>query len=159
MASDPTIIALFEDTEAQRKNVPISVGVQGPPGGGKTFTSLVMAQGAQDVRGGDIFLIDTEGRRALKYAGYDPQIPGVRPFKFRHVDFQGPFKPSNFMRAFQHCEKQNPAAIICDSASDEHEGIPWGVRDWKQRNVETKKYGANEWAAWKDPKEDRKQLT
>jgi hypothetical protein len=149
------VVRVFEDTEGERKNVPISIGIQGPPGGGKTFSALLIAQGAQAVRGGDIYVVDTENRRALKYAGLDPGIEGVKPFKFRHIDFRPPFRPQQFGMALDQFDKKNPAAIIVDSASDEHEG-PGGYLRWHDEPDNKKRAGSNEWSAWNDPSEGRK---
>ena len=74
----------FEDREAVREQVPLLVGLMGPSGGGKTFSALRLATGFQRVSGGDIFVIDTEARRALHYADR---------FKFRHIAFPAPFGP------------------------------------------------------------------
>lgn len=136
----------FEAKPAVRGEEPLSVGMIGPPGGGKTFSALRLAKGMQAVRGGDIIVIDTESGRTRKYADL---------FKFKHVDFQPPFKPSDFLDAIHQQLASNPAAVVVDSLSDEHEG-EGGYLDWHDEMVP--KSGGNEWAAWSKPAQSRKRL-
>ena len=58
----------FEAKPAVRQKVPLLCGLVGPSGGGKTFSALRLATGMQQVSGGDIYIVDTEARRALHYA-------------------------------------------------------------------------------------------
>lgn len=136
----------FEAKPAVRGEEPLSIGIIGPPGGGKTFSALRIARGIQQVRGGDIVLIDTEGGRARKYGD---------EFKFKHVDFQPPHRPDDFLAAIQQQIPSNPACIIVDSGSDEHEG-QGGYLEWHDEQIP--KMGGNEWAAWAKPKAARKKL-
>lgn len=116
----------FEAVAAVRRDTPLLIGLEGPPGCGKTWTALLLGDGMREVRGGDVVLIDTEGKRALAYADF---------FKFKHVDFQPPFKSPDFLAAVQQQLPSNPAAIIIDSASDEHEG-EGGYLDWHEEEVD-----------------------
>ena len=137
---------IFEAKEAVRAEEPLSIGMVGPPGGGKTLSSLRVAKGIQSVRGGDIHLIDTEGGRSRKFSD---QI------KFKCVEFDPPCKPEDFLDAIQQQLVHNPAAIIVDSMSDEHEGTG-GYLEW--HDAEIKNSGGNSWAAWAKPKASRKKL-
>lgn len=136
----------FKAKPAVRAEEALSIGLIGPPGGGKTYSALLLARGIQKVRGGDVFLIDTEGGRARKYAD---------EFKFLHVDFQPPHRPDEFLAAIQAQVKLNPACIIVDSLSDEHEG-QGGYLEWHDEMIP--RMGGNEWAAWAKPKAARKKL-
>lgn len=136
----------FAAVPAARGEEPLLIGVVGPPGGGKTFSSLRLAKGIQEVRGGDIVVIDTESGRARKYADQ---------FKFLHVNFEPPHQPHAFLDAIKQQLARNPACIIIDSASDEHEG-EGGYLEWHDEMVP--KMGGNEWAAWAKPKASRKRL-
>jgi ABC-type lipopolysaccharide export system ATPase subunit len=40
---------------------PLIIGLEGPPGAGKTASALLLAEGIRRVRGGDIRVLDTEG--------------------------------------------------------------------------------------------------
>jgi hypothetical protein len=98
------------------------------------------------VRKGPIIVIDTEGGRSRKYAD---QIP------FEIVEFEPPCKPERFLEAIKEQLARNPAAIIVDSLSDEHEG-EGGYLEWHDAQVPN--MGGNEWAAWAKPKASRKKL-
>ena len=117
---------VFEDSEAKRGAVPLMVGLVGPSSGGKTFSALRLATGIQRVTGGDIFVIDTESRRSLHYADQ---------FKFRHVPFEAPFGPLDYLAAIEHCVKRGAKVVIVDSMSHEHEG-PGGVLEQHAAEVE-----------------------
>lgn len=143
----------FEDKPAARERVPLLIGLMGPSGGGKTYSALRLATGIQSVTGGDIFVVDTEARRALHYADQ---------FNFRHVPFGAPFSPLDYLAAIQHCERRGASVVVIDSMSHEHEG-PGGVLDWHDR--ETKRlapmFGGEAkatFAAWGAPKQARRAL-
>lgn len=131
---------------------PLSLGLMGPPGGGKTKSALRVADGFARVRGGKPALIDTEAGRALKYLRSDRNPNG---HDFHYIPFAPPFVPEDFLAAIKAAEELNPAAIIVDSMSDEHEG-EGGVLDWHDRAVP--QMGGNEWAAWSKPKASRRIL-
>lgn len=137
---------IFEAKPAVRGEEPFSIGVCGPPGGGKTLSSLRLAKGIQSVRGGDIVLIDTEGGRSRKYA---EQIP------FCIVEFAPPCRSEDFLTAIKQAIPTSPAAIIVDSMSDEHEG-EGGYLEWHDEMIP--RMSGNEWAAWSKPKASRKRL-
>lgn len=104
----------FEDKPAVRQQVPLLVGLFGPSGSGKTYSALRLAQGVQQVAGGEIFVVDTESRRALHYADR---------FKFRHVEFGAPFGSLDYLAALEFCVKKGARTIVVDSMSHEHEGV------------------------------------
>jgi hypothetical protein len=138
--------ARFQAIPAARSEEPLLLGVIGPPGGGKSLSSLKLAKGIQSVRGGPIVLIDTEGGRSRKYSDL---------IKFDIVEFTGKCRPADFLEAIKAQLPNNPAAIIVDSMSDEHEG-EGGYLEWHDEMVP--KMGGNEWAAWSAPKASRKKL-
>lgn len=144
----------FEDKPATRERVPLLVGIMGPSGGGKTFSALRLASGIQRVAGGDIFVIDTESRRALHYADV---------FSFRHVVFSPPFSPLDYLEAIRHCVEKGAGTIIIDSMSHEHEG-PGGVLEMHEAEVQRmsggdfKKAERVKMLAWAKPKQQRRRL-
>lgn len=139
----------FEDKPAVREQTPLLVGIMGPSGGGKTYSSLRLATGIQRVTGGEIYFVDTEARRALHYA---------ESFKFRHIDFKAPFGPLDYLAAIEHCVAKGAKTIIVDSLSHEHEG-PGGVLEMHDEALE--RMGGQQsktFLAWKEPKMQRRRL-
>jgi ABC-type dipeptide/oligopeptide/nickel transport system ATPase subunit len=132
-----------------REAVPLLLGIMGPSGGGKTFSALRLATGIQRVTGGDIYGIDTEARRMLHYADR---------FKFKHLQFDAPFRSLDYLAAIKHCAAQGARIIIIDSMSHEHEG-PGGMLDFHDREYERlgNKESVN-MLAWKRPKAERRDL-
>lgn len=130
------------------------LGLVGPSGSGKTYSALELATGIQEVSGGDIYVIDTEGRRALHYADR---------FKFRHLDFKAPFSPADYLAAVEHCAKQGAKTLIGDSWSHEHEG-EGGVLEMHEAELERLSRGDAgkrdkvKFLAWVKPKAERRQL-
>lgn len=144
----------FEDAPAVRTSVPLLVGLMGPSGGGKTFSALRLANGIQTVTGGEIYVIDTEARRALHYADH---------FKFRHLPFTAPFGSLDYLAAIRHCVDKGAGVIVVDSMSHEHEG-PGGLIDLHDQELD--RMAGNDFAkrervkmlAWQKPKQHRRQL-
>lgn len=132
----------YQAVPATRSEEPLLLGMIGPPGGGKSLSSLKVAKGIQSVRGGDIIVIDTEGGRSRKYND-------LIPFKIVEM-LNG--RSNDFKDAIFAQLPANPAAIIVDSMSDEHESY----LEWHDEMVP--KMGGNDWAAWAKPKAARKQL-
>lgn len=139
-------VRTFEAKRAVRGEEPLLLGMIGPPGGGKTLSSLRLAKGIQRVRPGPIIVIDTEGGRSRKYADIIP---------FDVHEFQSPCRSEDFLTAIKQQLALKPACIIVDSLSDEHEG-EGGYLEWHDEMVP--KMGNNEWAAWSKPKASRKKL-
>lgn len=144
----------FVATDAKREKVPLLIGLMGPSGGGKTFTALRLATGIQAVSGGDIYVIDTESRRALHYAD---------KFKFKHVQLDPPFGSLDYLAALQWAVEQGAGVVIVDSMSHEHEG-PGGMVDLHDQIVDRmagndyKKRERVQMLAWAEPKAKRRAL-
>lgn len=144
----------FEAQPATMENVPLLIGLEGPPGGGKTFSALRLATGIQRHRGGNIHVIDTEGGRSRKYADR---------FKFHVVEMKPPFRSKRFKAAIEAQLKHNPACIIVDNLSDEHDGIG-GLLDFQKEELnrltggDMSKAGAVNQAAWIEPKNQRNEF-
>lgn len=144
----------FEDKPAVREEVPLLLGLMGPSGGGKTYSALRLATGIQRVAGGDTYVIDTEARRSLHYAEH---------FNFRHVQFDAPFGPLDYLAAIDHCVDKGAKTIIVDSMSHEHEG-PGGVLEMHEQQLDKiagndfKKRERVKMLAWAKPKQERRRL-
>lgn len=132
--------------------MPLSIGLAGPPGGGKTKSALRLAAGMQRVRPGPIVVIDTEARRAVRYYKGPHNQNG---YEFLHVDFRPPYEPKLFLDAIKAQLGLEPCAIIVDSLSDEHEGEGGYLQ---MHDDDVSRSGGNEWAAWKRPSASRRQL-
>jgi AAA domain len=153
-------VRTFTDSPAVRERVPVLLGLVAPSGGGKTYSMLRLLTGLQRENGGEIFVIDTEGRRALQYADL---------FKFRHVPFEAPFSPLDYLAVIKHCVSKGAKNIGIDSMSHEHEGAG-GVLEMHERELDRmtariadedlreKKRDASNWRAWARPKAERRQL-
>jgi AAA domain len=133
----------YQAVPAIRSEEPLLLGMIGPPGGGKSMSSLRIAKGIQSVRGGDIIVIDTEGGRSRKYNDLIP---------FNIVELPPGARSDVFLECILEQLPSKPAAIIVDSLSDEHESY----LEWHDEMVP--KMGNNEWAAWAKPKAARKKL-
>ncbi len=145
----------FDDKPAARESVPLLLGLYGPSGGGKTFSALRLATGIQRVTGGEIYVIDTEAKRALNYA-FDPATG--RGFKFRHLAFGAPFGPLDYLAAIEHCVGKGAGVVVVDSLSHEHEG-PGGVLEMHEAEVERMGGGdKNNFRAWAKPKAERRRF-
>lgn len=118
----------FEIKTATRERSPLIVGITGPSGSGKTYSALRLATGIQRVTGGELFVIDTEARRATHYA---------EMFRFKHLDFAPPFGPLDYLDAIETCVKAGARVIVIDSMSHEHSG-DGGVLDRADRYLDEK---------------------
>lgn len=144
----------FEDKPAVRGRSGLLLGIVGPSSSGKTYSAMRLGVGIQRVMGGELFVVDTENGRALQYAD---------KFSFRHVDFQPPFGPLDYLAAIQHCITSGAKVIVVDSMTHEHSG-EGGVMDQSDTLLD-KKCG-NDWKARKnnfmfsliEPKKQRKKL-
>lgn len=144
----------FPASDAVRKAVPLWLCAFGASGSGKTWTALELATGVQQVMGGDIYGLDTEGNRMLAYADY---------FKFKHVPFVPPFGSLDYLAAVQSIYKRGGRIIIGDSWSHEHEGVG-GLIDYQEKEVQ--RMAGDDWQkqervkmlAWSKPKAARRQL-
>src|SRR3954467_6613590 len=122
-----TNVRVFEAKKATPGPQPLLIGLVGPPGGGKTVSALRLASGMRRVRPGPVVLIDTACQRSRKCA---------EDFDFMRVDFDPPFRSSDFVKCVRDQLKLKPAAIIIDTMSDEHAG-EGGYLDWHDELVPT----------------------
>lgn len=144
----------FEAVPAVRQEVPLLVGLMGASGSGKTYSALRLATGIQRVTGGDIYVIDTEARRALHYA---------EEFKFKHVEFKAPFGSLDYLAAIRFAVKEGAKCIVVDSMSHEHEGED-GYLSFQSKEIDRmagSDYAKRErvkMAAWIRPAAHRRQM-
>jgi ABC-type dipeptide/oligopeptide/nickel transport system ATPase subunit len=144
----------FSHEEAKRERVPMLAGIVGPSGSGKTYSALRLATGMQQAVGGDIYVIDTEARRALHYAD---------EFKFKHIDMMPPFSSLDYKAAIEYSVKQGARILVIDSMTHEHTG-EGGFLEYQENEMirmagnDMKKRERVKFAAWIRPKRDRQKL-
>lgn len=137
---------------------PLLIGLQGPPGSGKTMSALRLARGIQSVRPGPIRVIDTEAGRSAAYRA---------DVEFGLVRLDPPYRPTRFLAAIHELIRLDaPACIIVDSLSDSWEG-EGGVLEWHEEEINRRlgkdkdvwaRREAMSMAAWIIPKADQNRL-
>lgn len=128
----------FKIRDAQRKQAKLRLMVKSPSGGGKTYGSLLLAEGL----GGKIVVIDTERESADKYDGR-PELP-----KFRVIPFDPPFTPEAYIEAIELAEDEGADVIIIDSTSHEWDGTG-GCLELVDE-IARAKFRGNTWSAWSE---------
>jgi hypothetical protein len=99
-------------SQASRKKAKIKMALQGPSGGGKTMSALLIAYGLCN-SWSKIVVVDTENHSADLYAHLGPyQVLSIGP----------PFAPEKYMEALQICINAGIEVVIIDSVSHEWEG-------------------------------------
>lgn len=139
----------FKIEKAQRRRVPLNIGLVGPSGSGKTLSALRLAAGI----GGKVAVIDTEAGRALHYAD---------SFDFMHLNLEPPFDSGSYQAAIEACVKAGATTIVVDSMSHEHEG-PGGLLEKHAAEMERLSGGRgnsqkHNMRAWQAPKAARTRL-
>jgi hypothetical protein len=138
---------------AERKNVPLLIGLAGASGSGKTFSAQMLAAGiAEEIgrrqgREGRVFGIDTERGRMLHYAD---------DFRFMHGEINPPFRPQAYQDALIAAEQAGADVVIVDSFSHEWEG-EGGLREWADEILSANQRMKPP-AQWKEPKLAHKRL-
>jgi hypothetical protein len=131
-----TRFTAYEAKEARAESpVPLLIGLTGPSGSGKTFSALRIATGIREIVGGEIFVVDTEQRRALHYADR---------FDFQHVNFEAPFGALDYLEALRFCKTQGAGVVVIDSCSHEHDG-PGGLLEQHEAYLDKIDPSGNDW--------------
>jgi hypothetical protein len=146
----------FELRPAVREGLPLLIGMSGPTGAGKTYSSLRMAAGIVSVvaPGQRFAVIDTENGRALHYAD---------DFDFDHMPFDPPFTPARYGEAIRTAVAADYPVVVVDSGSHEHAG-EGGLLDMHEEKLQKlagndfRKRGALTMLAWTEPKQEHKAM-
>ena len=94
--------------KSERKKAKIKMALQGSSGSGKTYSSLLLAQGITNKDFSKIAIIDTENGSADLYAHLgDYNVLALQP----------PYTPEKYIEAIELCEKEGMEVIIIDSIS------------------------------------------
>lgn len=132
--------------KAMRSSSKPTIGLYSLSGGGKTYSSLILARGCVGPEG-RIVMIETEEGRGEAYA--DPQEhPEIGGYEV--IPMSGNFSPRAYGMAIDVANKARPDALIIDSGSHEWAGIG-GVLDMAYKNEEAGKKGLQ---VWQKPKID-----
>ena len=99
---------------AERKKAKIKLGIQSPSGGGKTYSSLLIAKGLTNGNLEKVAIIDTENGSADLYSHIG---------KYNVLTLTPPFTPEKYIEAISVCEEAGMEVIILDSTSHEWENL------------------------------------
>lgn len=102
----------FQARQAQRKQIKLKIGVGAPSGGGKTYSSLLLARGLAD-DWGKVYVVDTENESAAYYDKLG---------SWNHVPFVPPYTPERYIEAINYCVSQGAQVVVIDSTSHEWDG-------------------------------------
>lgn len=94
--------------QSERKRAKIKMALQGSAGSGKTYSSLLLAQGLTNGDFTKIAIIDTENGSADLYAHLG---------QYNVLTLAPPYTPENYMKAIDVCERARMEVIIIDSIS------------------------------------------
>lgn len=108
--------------KAKREEVKLKIGLGAPSGGGKTYSSLLLAKGLMGSLD-DVAVLDTENGSADLYSHLGNY--GVQTM-------QAPFEPQRFIKAIDYFVKEGVKCMVIDSASHEWEG-PGGCLEIHQK--------------------------
>jgi hypothetical protein len=98
--------------KATRKKVKLRLGLSAVSGGGKTYSSLLLAKGLV----GDlskVAVIDTENNSASLYSHLGD---------FNTIELTSPYTPERYIQAIKTCEDAGMECIIIDSITHEWDG-------------------------------------
>lgn len=122
--------------KAERKKAKLRLGIVGPAGSGKTYSSLLIAAGL----GGRIALIDTENGSGDLYAGRK-EIP-----EYDVCPISAPYTVPKYLEAIKEAENAGYSVIIIDSLSHAWAG-DGGLLDQQGKIADSGK--GNSYTAWR----------
>ncbi|HTO16633.1 MAG TPA: AAA family ATPase, partial [Edaphocola sp.] len=94
--------------QSERKRAKIKMALQGSAGSGKTYSSLMLAQGLTNLDLTKVAIIDTENGSADLYAHLG---------QYNVLTLEPPFTPEKYIQAIDVCLRANMEVIILDSIS------------------------------------------
>lgn len=133
----------IELRKAERKKAKARVGLSGPAGSGKTYSSLLIAYGlCHDWS--KIAIIDTENHSGELYV--NTNYDGVHIGEYNIVLLEPPYEPERYIEAIKVCENAGMSVIIIDSLTHAWAG-KGGLLEIQGKAAE--KTG-NSWTAWRN---------
>lgn len=100
--------------QSERKKAKIKMALQGSAGSGKTYSSLLLAQGLSNGNFAKVAVIDSENGSADLYAHLG---------QYNVLSLKPPFTPESYIKAIDVCEKAGMEVIIIDSISQSWEEL------------------------------------
>lgn len=100
--------------KSERKKAKIKLALQGSAGSGKTYSSLLLAQGLTNNDLSKVAVIDSENGSADLYAHLG---------SYNVLTLSPPYTPENYIKAIEVCEKAGMEVIILDSISQSWEEL------------------------------------
>lgn len=94
--------------QSERRKAKIKMALQGSAGSGKTYSSLLLAQGLTNGDFSKVAIIDTENGSADLYAHLG---------NYNVLSLTPPFTPENYIKAIDVCEQAGMEVIVIDSLS------------------------------------------
>ena len=131
----------FNIRKAEKRQLKARIALLGPPGSGKTYSALGIAQGLAE--GGRTILVDTEHRTSEKFAHeFDFDVLVLDPETVAY----NTYSPVTYTAIVKHCAAQGYGVIIIDSLSH-----AWMGKDGALEQVDKRsKGGGNSFTAWGD---------
>lgn len=99
--------------KATRKKAKIRLGLSAISGGGKTYSSLLIAKGMANGDLSKVAIIDTENGSGDLYANLGD---------YNVFTLEAPYEPERYIRAIKECENAGMEVIIIDSITHEWDG-------------------------------------
>lgn len=124
----------FEIHRATRRRAKLRLGMSGPAGSGKTYSSLLIASGL----GGRVGMIDTEHGSGDLYADLLPEGYDV-------LRLAPPFTPARYIEAIRALEQAGVTTIIIDSLTHAWSGEGGSL----DRQGKIADRSGNSWQAWR----------
>lgn len=126
-------MSVLQFRKAERKKAKARIGISGPAGSGKTYSSLLVAKGL----GGKTAMIDTENGSGDLYAHI---------FNYDILQIEAPFTPEKYINAIKAAEEAGYGTIIVDSLTHAWAG-EGGLLDLQGKIADSGK--ANSYTAWR----------
>jgi len=99
--------------KATRKKAKIRLGLSAISGGGKTYSSLLIAKGMANGDLSKVAIIDTENGSGDLYANLGD---------YNVFTLEAPYEPERYIKAIKECENAGMEVIIIDSITHEWDG-------------------------------------
>ena len=100
--------------QSERKKAKIKMALQGSSGSGKSYSSLLLAQGLTNGDFSKVAVIDSENGSADLYAHLG---------QYNVLTLKPPFTPESYIKAIEVCEQAGMEVIIIDSISQSWEEL------------------------------------